>query len=181
LDLFRSRYDATSFVLSCGTVPLLGHGFRFGRRFSARLSGGVLPAPLALEYQVVVVPPSAKEKPVVPKPEREFFTASDVPWTVVPGLASGLTERILAQARPGVATRILRFEPGCDTSPNGVQVHDFWEEVYILEGSFHDLELDETFVAGQYACRPPGMRHGPWRSESGCLTFEVRYDAARRT
>lgn len=112
----------------------------------------------------------------MPKPEFEFFDVTEIGWTVVPGAASGLTERILAQARPGVATRILRFEPGSDTSPNGVQVHDFWEEVYILEGSFHDLELDQTFTAGQYACRPPGMRHGPWRSENGCTTFEVRYD-----
>ena len=111
----------------------------------------------------------------MPKPEFEFFPVTDVPWTRVPGDADGLTERVLAQDRPGVATRILRFEPGCDTSPNGVQVHDFWEEVYILEGSLHDLELNQTFTAGQYACRPPGMRHGPWRSPNGCLTFEVRY------
>ena len=113
----------------------------------------------------------------MPKPEREFFTATDVGWTVVPGPAGGLRERILASARPGVATRILEFAPGCDTSPNGVQVHDFWEEVYILTGAFTDLTLNQTFTAGQYACRPPGMPHGPWRSENGCTTFEVRYDA----
>jgi hypothetical protein len=59
----------------------------------------------------------------------------------------------------GVATRMLRFEPGTDTTPNGVQVHDFWEEVYILEASFTDLNLGKTFVAGMYACRPPGMPH----------------------
>ena len=75
----------------------------------------------------------------------------------------------------GVASRMLKFEPGTDTTPNGVQVHDFWEEVYILEGELTDLRLDKTFTAGSYACRPPGMEHGPWRSESGCLTFEVRY------
>lgn len=111
------------------------------------------------------------------KAEREFFTAAEVSFTPCEGKASGLTERVLSEARPGVATRILRFEPGTDTTPNGVQVHDFWEEVYILEGSFRDTKLDETFSAGQYACRPPGMPHGPWVSESGCLTFEVRYDA----
>jgi hypothetical protein len=26
-----------------------------------------------------------------------------------------------------------------------------------------------------YACRPPGMEHGPWRSESGVVMLEVRY------
>lgn len=112
----------------------------------------------------------------MPKPEFEFFPVKEVEWTTVPGPATGLQERILSQdPQYGVATRILSFEPGCDTSPNGVQVHDFWEEVYILEGAIHDLELGQTFSAGQYACRPPGMRHGPWRSEGGCMTFEVRY------
>ena len=85
------------------------------------------------------------------------------------------TAHLAKDPNANVATRILRFPPGCDTTPNGVQVHDFWEEVYILEGSFTDLELAQTFRAGEFACRPPGMRHGPWRSDEGCLTFEVRY------
>lgn len=113
------------------------------------------------------------------KLEKEFFPAVEVGWTRCEGDVDGLTERILA-ADPdaGVATRILRFEPGTDTSPNGVQRHEFWEEVYILEGAFTDLTLDATFEAGMYACRPPGMPHGPWVSPEGCLTFEVRYRSA---
>ena len=74
-----------------------------------------------------------------------------------------------------ITTRILRFEPGTDTSSMGVQRHDFWEEVLILEGDFFDVSLGETFVKGMYACRPPGMPHGPWRSQNGCKTFEIRY------
>jgi ChrR Cupin-like domain len=112
----------------------------------------------------------------VSKPEAEFFPATVVEWTRVAGPATGLHERILASDEVnGVATRILSFEPGTDTSPNGAQCHDFWEEVYILEGSIYDITLDQTFEAGMYACRPPGMRHGPWRSPQGCTTFEVRY------
>jgi hypothetical protein len=112
----------------------------------------------------------------VGKPQLEFTPVDDFSWTPVPGGIPGLTERILARdSRTGVATRMLRFEPGTDTSPNGVVVHDFWEEVYILQGSLHDLSLGRTFAAGTYACRPPGMRHGPWRSDEGCVTFEVRY------
>lgn len=116
------------------------------------------------------------------KPEHEFFPATDVEYTPCVGDVPQLTERILA-ADPagGVATRMLRFEPGTDTSPNGVQVHDFWEEVYIVEGSLTDLRLDKTFTEGMYACRPPGMEHGPWTSEDGCLTFEVRYLAQPTT
>lgn len=114
----------------------------------------------------------------MPKPEHEFFPVTNVGWTVVPGLAAGMQERILARDPDrNVATRILHFDAGCDTTPNGVQVHDFWEEVYILEGSFVDLELNQEFKAGEYACRPPGMRHGPWKSPHGCTTFEVRYYA----
>jgi hypothetical protein len=53
LELFRSRNPAAkNFVLFCGTVPLLGGAFRFGKRFSGRLSGGPLTAPLALDYQI---------------------------------------------------------------------------------------------------------------------------------
>lgn len=111
------------------------------------------------------------------KPEFEFFPVSGVPFTPCTGVVPELTEQVLAADgdNRGVATRILRFEAGADTTPNGVQVHDFWEEVYILEGAMTDTRLGQTFSAGQYACRPPGMPHGPWTSSEGCLTFEVRY------
>lgn len=111
------------------------------------------------------------------KAEREFFPVADVGWTpALSGMVVGLFERILvSDPDSGVATRILRFDPGTDTSVAGVQTHPFWEEVYILEGSLHDLTLNQTFPKGTYACRPPGMPHGPWVAPEGCLTFEVRY------
>lgn len=110
------------------------------------------------------------------KQEREFHPVAAVEWTPVPGGVPGLEERVLAPDEgAGVATRMLRFAAGTDTSSQGVQAHDFWEEVYILDGSIRDLGLGETFTAGMYACRPPGMRHGPWTSPAGCVTFEVRY------
>jgi hypothetical protein len=110
----------------------------------------------------------------MPKPEFEFFEPSQVPSRSVGGIP-GLTEKILSEdPETGDYTRILQFAPGTDTTP-GVQTHEFWEEVWIIEGSIHDLTLDQTFSAGMYACRPPGMPHGPWRSINGCRTFEVRY------
>ena len=117
----------------------------------------------------------------MPKPELEFFNVGSIPWTpAVPGVP-GLTEQILARdGAGGTATRLLRWEPGSDTSTAGTQVHTFWEEVYILEGSIRDLRLNKTFTKGMYACRPPGMPHGPWVSSDGCLTFEVRYNVAAR-
>ena len=110
------------------------------------------------------------------KPELEFSTLERIAWTPVPGGVRGLMEKILAaDPAAGVATRLLKWEPGTDTTPAGTQEHAFWEEVYILEGSIRDLRLDRVFTRGMYACRPPGMPHGPWVSPDGCLTFEVRY------
>ena len=117
----------------------------------------------------------------MPKPEHEFFPVENIAFTPCAGMVASLTERVLAaetDSGTGVATRILNFAPGTDTTPNGEQTHDFWEEVYILEGAITDLGLGETFSAGSYACRPPGMRHGPWASPDGCLTFEVRYQGS---
>lgn len=109
---------------------------------------------------------------------RGFTEAASFPFVPVPGGADGLTERTLASdPSTGIATRMLRFAPGTDTSEAGVLRHDFWEEVYILEGEMRDLTLDQTFGAGTYACRPPGMFPGPWRSTEGCITFEVRCPA----
>jgi hypothetical protein len=112
----------------------------------------------------------------MPKPELEFFAPDDIPWRRVAGPVEGLYEKVLADdPGTGVYTRLLRFDRGCDTSPNGPLRHTFWEEVFILQGALTDLRLNQTFTPGMYACRPPGMEHGPWRAPDGCLTFEVRY------
>lgn len=109
------------------------------------------------------------------KQEREFFDATGLATRPVDG-ADGVYETVLSgDASTGIYSRLLILLPGADTTPLGAQAHDFWEEVWILEGSLHDLSLNETFPAGSYACRPPGMRHGPWRAPEGCKTFEVRY------
>ena len=33
----------------------------------------------------------------------------------------------------------------------------------------------EPFKAPTYACRPPGVHHGPFRSDGGCMLFEMHY------
>lgn len=109
------------------------------------------------------------------KPEFEFTPTSSVPFAPCDPHIDGLSEAVLARDEDGTVTRILKFEPGTDTSPNGVLTHDFWEEVFIFEGSFVDQRLGKTFRAGDWATRPPGMEHGPWVSESGAKMFEVRY------
>jgi hypothetical protein len=33
----------------------------------------------------------------------------------------------------------------------------------------------EVFQPNTYACWPPGVRHGPFKSETGCLLLEFHY------
>ncbi len=108
------------------------------------------------------------------KQEFEFFDPDLLPWEPEAGI-DGLYSKILSKdPDSGSYSRLLKFLPGTDTSEAGVQRHDFWEELWLVEGSIHDLSLDQTFTAGMYACRPPGMPHGPWISDKGAITFEVR-------
>jgi hypothetical protein len=84
---------------------------------------------------------------------------------------------VLAEdAATGLLTRLVRWDPGLSTAAAGPVAHDYFEEVLVLSGSLHDLRLGQTFGTGYYACRPPGMRHGPWESVDGCIMFETRYD-----
>ena len=115
----------------------------------------------------------------MPKAELEFFKPDHIAWEPVAGSATGgaggagVSQKILSQSADGDVTRLLRFDAGVETS--GTITHDFWEEVWILEGELMDLGKRQTFTAGMYACRPPGMVHGPYRVPKGCVTFEVRY------
>ena len=111
----------------------------------------------------------------MPKPEYEFHTPTGE-WLPASGKATGIWQRVLSSdPETRSYTGLTRYEPGTDTSPNGPAVHDYWEEVFILEGDLTDLRLGQTFRQGMYACRPPGMVHGPWRSEAGVLMLEIRY------
>ena len=116
------------------------------------------------------------------KEELEFFDprATGGVWRRPEGDATGQLEELLLalDEETGDFTRLLRFAPGADTSANGTLTHDVWEEVWIVEGELEDLRLGQRFGPGSYACRPPGMEHGPWLAPAGATTFEIRY--ARR-
>lgn len=113
------------------------------------------------------------------KTELEFFDTAGVAWSPVPS-RPGVSERILARdPSRGLLTRMVRWDPGLDTSGDGPVAHDHVEEVLILSGSMHDLRLQQTFGAGFYACRPPGMVHGPWTTTDGCTMLEIQYEVTR--
>jgi hypothetical protein len=109
------------------------------------------------------------------KAEHEFFAVDQVAWQV-DAHAPTVFERMLSRGEDErTLTRVARWEPGTDTSAAGVVRHDYYEEVYILDGELHDLTLDATFASGHYASRPPGMPHGPYRTDTGCTMLEIRY------
>jgi hypothetical protein len=111
----------------------------------------------------------------MPKPELEFFPVASIAWAAV---SPGVWERVLARDSDGVGlTRILRWEAGFESTEPAA--HDYVEEVYILYGSIYDTTLKRTFSAGDYACRPTGMIHGPWTSTEGCEMLELRHAQLR--
>ncbi len=104
-------------------------------------------------------------------------------WEVPPGYPSGIQQKILSGALDeangrGSRSRLLKFEPGVYTT--APFVHKYWEEVFLVSG---DLTVgnDEKGAGGTsyppftYACRPPGAVHGPFKSEGGCILFELHY------
>ena len=118
-------------------------------------------------------------KSPIPFHEIEYDTG----WTPVPGGAQGVEQKMLSgaldeEAKVGVRTRLIRFQPG--TVAPDVFVHDYWEEVYLISGTLVN-GCDATgqggkpFTAPAYACRPPGTEHGPFTSAEGCIFFEIQY------
>jgi hypothetical protein len=104
-------------------------------------------------------------------------------WAVPPGYPSGIEQKILSgaldeQGKRGSRTRFLRFQPGVFTTKPFV--HEYWEEVYLVSGDLvvgndEHGENGESFQPNTYACRPPGVHHGPFKSDKGCLLLEIHY------
>jgi quercetin dioxygenase-like cupin family protein len=71
----------------------------------------------------------------------------------------------------------MRYRPGAGVPR--VVTHDFVEEVLVLEGEMEWLADDGSLVQrigrNGYVCRPPGVAHGPFRSEPGCVILEICY------
>jgi len=120
----------------------------------------------------------------VNKAHTEFHTLDLASgWETPPGYPAGIMQKILSgaldeKAKRGTRTRLLRIAPGeFTTAPF---VHDYWEEVYLISGDLtvgNDAQGKggEPFAPHTYACRPPGAYHGPFKSENGCMLFEIHY------
>lgn len=120
----------------------------------------------------------------VNKKHLEFHSlALNEGWEVPPGYPAGIEQKILSGAldednHRGTRTRLLRFKPGIFTQ--APFEHTYWEEVYLVSGDLtvgNDAEGNggESFAPHTYACRPPGAKHGPFKSETGCMLLEIHY------
>jgi hypothetical protein len=117
------------------------------------------------------------------KEHREFFSVDmEVGWRQLPvdGEGFSIEEKILSGAmdetrKMGSLTRLVRYSAGACTSKP--VIHDYWEEVFIVSGDYTvgEGEKVERFMGYTYACRPPHIWHGPFKTEGGCLLFEIHY------
>jgi hypothetical protein len=118
------------------------------------------------------------------KEHLEFFTVDlSTGWETPPGYPDGIKQKILTgvldeEAKTGGRTRLLRIDAGVFTTEPFV--HDYWEEVFMISGDLtvgNDAEGNggESFGPNTYACRPPGAAHGPFKSENGCMVYEIHY------
>jgi hypothetical protein len=104
-------------------------------------------------------------------------------WHTLPGYPAGIQQKVIAgeldeRAKKGNRTRLLRFAPGTYTTDPFV--HEYWEEVFLLSGDLivgndKNGQDGEKFEGYTYAVRPPGVFHGPFKSEKGCLLLETHF------
>jgi hypothetical protein len=116
---------------------------------------------------------------------HDEFKAVDMAtgWETPAGYPQGIQQKILAgsldeRGRTGNRSRFLRFAPGVHTTKPFV--HDYWEEVLLISGDLivgndENGNGGESFTPLTFACRPPGVPHGPFKSVGGCLLFELHY------
>ena len=82
------------------------------------------------------------------------------------------------RARPGSRTRLAPWAAGALI--DRPVIHDFHEEVFIVEGELvvgcdAEGQGGEAFGPYTFACRPPGVWHGPFVSPAGCVMLEFQY------
>jgi hypothetical protein len=104
-------------------------------------------------------------------------------WHTLPGYPPGIQQKIIAgeldeRNKRGNRTRLLRFAPGTYTTEPFV--HEYWEEVFLVSGDLivgNDKQGSggEKFEGYTYAVRPPGVLHGPFKSDTGCILLETHF------
>jgi len=89
------------------------------------------------------------------------------------GLLEQLTLAIDKES--GDYTRLTRFKPGADTTAFGYKSHEYPEEIFIVKGRLYDTAFNRWLETGEYASRPPGEVHGPFKTDVECIVLEMSY------
>ncbi len=89
------------------------------------------------------------------------------------GLLEQLTLAIDEES--GDYTRLTRFKPGADTTAFGSKSHEYPEEIFIVKGRLYDTAFNRWLETGEYASRPPGEVHGPFKTDVECIVLEMSY------
>jgi hypothetical protein len=119
------------------------------------------------------------------KPTTNFIDTEVIPYVAIKN-APGQYEKILARDhQTGAYTRLILSQADLDESirsydspSNKMLIHeDEWEEVYSYQGTLIDTKLNQTFKEGYFACRPPGMKHGPFFHPTSAISYEVKTPA----
>ena len=101
----------------------------------------------------------------------EFHPATSAPNREWAALEPGIDQMTLNEdSATGRRTVLQRWQPGA-VNQQEIFVHNYVEEIYLAEGDLYDLRLQQGWGKGAYAYRKPGMKHGPFKSEKGCLMF----------
>ena len=76
-------------------------------------------------------------------------------------------KRLYEDQERGERTWLMRMDPGAYSPPHA---HEEFEQVYVLEGSFHDQ--DRLVKAGEFCARSPGAVHSA-ASDGGALMLVI--------
>lgn len=106
--------------------------------------------------------------PNMPKPTIEFTAIEEYQSTLSP--SKELQTQVLSEdPQTGDKTVLLTHAKGSRWGEPTIQ-HEYWEECYILEGRLYDERTSQWYGPGNYCCRPPDVKHGPFVAdhEEGC-------------
>ncbi|MDD4912348.1 MAG: cupin domain-containing protein [Sideroxydans sp.] len=105
-----------------------------------------------------------------------LLASNQTNWIPIKGMETMAEELTLSiDLDTGEYTRLTRFLPGADTSAAGGKSHAYPEEIFVVSGRLYDAAFDMWLETGHYASRPPGEKHGPFKTETGCVVLEVSF------
>ena len=97
-------------------------------------------------------------------------------WEDIEGSDGNLSQLTLAiDEKTGDYTRLTKFKSGYCTEAFGEKVHDYPEEIFVIQGSLYDRAFDTWLDKGHYASRPPGEAHGPFTADGEVVILEMSY------